>query len=219
MNRLNYTSNSKKGLAREKNQDRILILDVDKYYLFALLDGVSSFPQSYLFAESIIKRIRSKKDVIDESGCNLDTVLYSANKETLEAGINGSCTVSLLFYSKKTNDTKFINIGDTRIYAFSNQFLESITIDDSLEGQGNIIIRYLGKSDLDINDFKLLSTNNEFDFLICTDGFYKLMESNLKEYFTAINFRNLQNIKRKISYLQRGKNQDDSSYILIKHEI
>ncbi len=214
-----YTSNSKKGLARVKNQDRILILDEDKYYLFGLFDGVSSMPQSYLFAENVIKKIRSKKDIIDASGYNLDRVLYDVNIETLATGIRGSCTASILFYSKVFNEIRFINIGDTRIYAFTNQFLESITIDDSMAGQENIVTRYLGKSDLDLSDFKITPFESKFNFLLCTDGFYKLMEANLKEYFNAINFKNIQNIKRKIAYFQRGKNQDDSSYIIVKHEI
>ncbi len=216
---LNYTYNSKKGLAREKNQDRILILDQEGFYLFALFDGVSSMPYSYLFAENIITKIRSKQAIINETGDNLDKLLYDVNKELLTAGIKGSCTVSILFCGKYSDAVSFINLGDTRIYAFTNQFLESITIDDSPVGQDNVITKFLGKPDLILDDFKISSYRNNNNFLLCTDGFYKLMEGNLKEYFNAINFKNMVNIKKKIAYLQKGKNQDDSSYILIKHEI
>lgn len=219
MGGFNYTYNSKKGLARDKNQDRILILDQEKYFLFALFDGVSSMPHSYLFAENIINKIRFNQPKINETGDNLDNILYDVNNELLNSGIKGGCTASILFCSKYSDIVKFINLGDTRIYAFTNQFLESITIDDSLIGQENVITRYLGKPDLKLDDFKTTLFNHSYNFLLCTDGFYKLMEANLREYFKVINFKNMVNIKRKFAYLQRGKNQDDSSYILIKHEI
>lgn len=216
---IKYISSSKKGIARAKNQDRTLIINGESFYLFALFDGVSSMPLSYLFAEKVIKGLLSKKNLIDADGSNLDSILFEINNETLKMGINGSCTASILFFRKIIEVVKFINVGDTRIYVFTNQFLESITKDDSIAGQDNIITKFLGKPDMTIDDLKITSFDSKYNFLLCTDGFYKLMETNLKEYFSAINLKNVQNIKRKISYLQRSKNQDDSSYILVRHEI
>ncbi len=218
-NIIKYIHNSKKGLEREKNQDRILMMEQDNFYLFAIFDGVSSLPYSYLFANTFIRKVRSKIGMIDQKGNNLDRLFYEVNEDVIKLNIDGKTTVSVLFYSKVHDIVKYINIGDTRIYVFTNQFLEKITVDDSLIGRENVITRCLGSNSLNIEDFKTNSVENYYNYLICTDGFYKLMEENLKEYFNTFNFKNVTNIKKKICSLQRGKNQDDSTYILLKNEI
>lgn len=216
---LKYTSNSKKGIKREKNQDRILIIQKDNYYLFIIFDGVSSHPFSYLFINEYKKIVRSKIEKLNIFGNNLDKILYEAHKEALNFGINGMSTLSVLFFNKFANCVKYINIGDSRIYSFTNQFLEKLTTDDSLPGRENIITRCLGIETLSLLDFKMIEIDSGYNYLICSDGFYKLMEENIKEYFETINFRYLRNIEKKISFLQRRKNKDDSSYIIIKNEI
>lgn len=45
---LKYISNSKKGIERDKNQDRFFILENENYSLFIIFDGVSSSSFSYL---------------------------------------------------------------------------------------------------------------------------------------------------------------------------
>jgi serine/threonine protein phosphatase PrpC len=216
---LQYTCNSKKGIEREKNQDRILVIEKDSCYLFMIFDGVSSHPFSYLFINEYKKIVRSKFDKLNIVDNNLDKILYEAHKEVLNFGINGMSTLSVLFFNKFANCVKYINIGDSRIYGFTNQFLEKLTTDDSLPGRENIITRCLGIETLSLLDFKMIEIELGYNYLMCSDGFYKLMEENLKEYFTTINFKNFRNIKKKISFLQRRKNRDDSSYIIIKDEI
>ena len=128
-------------------------------------------------------------------------------------------TLSVLLINKLDDKVNFINIGDSRIYIFTNQFLEKITSDDTLQGNHNILTKCLGIETLALEDFKMHEINFSYNFLMCTDGFYKLMEENLKEYFTTINFKYLRNIEKRISLLQKRKNKDDSSYIVIKNEI
>lgn len=216
---LKYLSNSKKGIEREKNQDRILIIEKDSYYLFIIFDGVSSYPFSYLFINEYKKNVRSKSEKLEITSNNLDKLLYEANKEVLNSGISGMSTISALFFRKLENQVKFINIGDSRIYIFTNQFLEKITTDDSLPGRENIITKCLGMETLSLEDFNVSDVDFGYNYLICTDGFYKLMEENIKAYFETINFRYIRNTEKKISILQKRKNRDDSSYIIIKNEI
>ena len=219
MNNLRYSSNSKKGIERDKNQDRIFINENESYYLFIIFDGVSSYPFSYLFINEYKKKLKLeiKKLSINES--NLDKILYKTHKDVLCSNINGMSTMSVLFVNKTTNNVNFINIGDSRIYIFTNQFLEKITSDDSFQSNQNIITKCLGIETLALEDFKMHDVNFRYNFLMCTDGFYTLMERNLKEYFETINFKYFGNIVKKISFLQKRKNRDDSSYIIIKNEI
>lgn len=217
---LRYVSHSKKGLSRDRNQDKILIVDRDNYYLFIVFDGVSSLSTSHIFISLYTKKLKLKLNALNSTGTNLGQVLFETHSQVLSEGSSdGMSTLSALFYSKVINRTHYVNIGDSRIYQFTNQFIEKVTFDDSFSEKSNVLTKCLGLSDLSLDDFKpkeIISGNN---FLICTDGFYKLMADNLKEYFEAYNFKNLRNIEKKLSLLQRRKNSDDSSYILIKNEV
>lgn len=218
-NRIKYISNSKKGLSRDRNQDRIQIIDKDNYYFFALFDGVSSHPDSYKLIEHYKKLIRRNIDNLDKQGNNLDSFLYNLSKEVSNLDIDGASTLSALFISKGVENVKYVNVGDTRVYMYSNQFIEQISSDDSLEVGSNIITKYLGSKSLSIEDFMSYSLEFKYHYLLCTDGFYSLMENNLRNYFNTLNFKNLANIKKKFSALQRNENSDDSSYILVKNEV
>lgn len=216
---LKYISWSKKGLNREKNQDKILIIDNPDYYLFLVFDGVSSIPESHVFIHLFTKQLKLNLQGLISTGKNLDEVFFSTHNQVLKNRIEGKSTLSVLFYTKLTKKAFYINIGDSRIYQFSNQFIEKITIDDSFKGKANILTKCLGLSDLCLEDFKPKAVVPDSNFLLCTDGFYKLMLGDLKEYFKTYNFKHIKNIKKKLSILQRRKNNDDSSYILIKNEI
>ena len=157
--------------------------------------------------------------VAEISENTLDKVLYEINKKLIQSGLQGMSTLSLLFFNKIRNNVEFLNIGDSRIYIFTNQYLEKITEDDALLGRNNIITKYLGLEALTLDDFQLEKTSKDCNYLLCTDGFYTLMENELKEYFKTLNFRKLQNVKKKLLSLQKGNNSDDSSYIIIKNEI
>ena len=217
--KLKFLTNTKKGLSRVKNQDRILTLDKNTFYFFALFDGVSSYSNSHELISEVKKKIQLKINEIDAEGNNIEKVLYQSNKESSKPFVRGASTLSALFISKLNNVVKFVNIGDSRIYVFNNQFLEQVTKDDSVELGSNIITKYLGDSELTLDDFKSTRLEQGYNFLLCTDGFYSLMEENLKEYFNTLNYKYIKNIKRRISYLQRRENKDDSTYIIIKNEI
>ena len=58
--KIKYISNSKKGLEREKNQDRIFIIEKETYLVFMIFDGVSSYPFSYMFINEYKKNISKK---------------------------------------------------------------------------------------------------------------------------------------------------------------
>lgn len=213
---MKYLSSSIKGITRSKNQDKIFIYDNERFYLFGVFDGVSSISTSHIFIDIFTAKLRSRLAHLSVNGANLADLLFQTHNEAMEQGSDGMSTISLLFYSKTENEASIVNIGDSRIYVFNNQFIEKVTLDDNLPDRSNILTRCLGVDELEIDDFKPFNIRRDLNFLICTDGFYKLMTDNLKEYFKTYNFKNLHNISKKLSTLQRKKNLDDSSYILIK---
>lgn len=216
---LKYLSHSKKGLHRQRNQDRVLIIEQNDYYLFLIFDGVSSIENSYIFINTFKKILRTNLNLLNSDGENLAQIFYKSHSEVLEKGQDGMSTLAGLFYSKSSKVARYLSIGDSRLYIFSNQFLEKITEDDSLEYRPNVLTKCLGTPELSIKDFEAKEVMKDYNFLLCTDGFYSLMSKNLKAYFDAYNFKKIGNIEKKLSSLQRRLNSDDSSYIIVKHEI
>jgi serine/threonine protein phosphatase PrpC len=217
---LKYIYNTKKGHNRKNNQDHILIFEKDEFYLFVLFDGVGSYTNNNRFIKEYKKKLREESKKVSEEYCNLENLFYSVHNYLLTLGHNGKSTLSALCINKNINKAKFINIGDSRIYIYTNQFIEQVTTDDTYLSQKKVLSKFLGSKELKLSDFKEQNLNNyEYNFLICSDGFYELMERNLKEYFRTLNFKKTNNIKNKLSILQRNANSDDSSYIIIKNEI
>ncbi len=215
---LNYVYNSKKGIKRKRNQDSLFILDRENYLLFIVFDGVSSNQYSYKFINAYKKVLRNELRKIDFSKENFCNALYKAHETTLKLKIDGKSTLSALVIDKKINNKQFVNIGDSRIYLFTKQYLYQITEDDSLGSSSNVVTRCLGMRELSKSDFEFTNIEKGSNFLICTDGFYTLMEENLMDFFASLNYTNFPNIKRKLSTLQRRKNIDDSTYIIVKDE-
>ena len=214
---LKYLYNSKKGIERDRNQDSLIILNGENYILFIVFDGISSYKYSYKFINAYKKLLRDeiRKDFTKE---NLSNALYKSHEMALKLKIDGKSTMSALVLDKKTNNKQFVSIGDSRIYLFTKQYIQQITNDDSLAGSSHIVTRCLGMSELSIKDFELINIEKGSNFLICTDGFYSLMEENIKDFFMSLNYSMSQNIKKKLSLLQRRKNIDDSTYIIVKNE-
>lgn len=215
----NGVYHTKKGLKRDRNQDSYLIMDKGNYTLFIVFDGVSSYIDSYRFIDAFKRILKSELKQLSFSNINISKALFHAHNRVLQLKINGKSTISLLLVDKDFSNKFFVNIGDSRIYIFTKQYLQKITHDDSLAGSSNIITRCLGMTELSEEDFKLAKIEKGNNFLICSDGFYSLMENNIKDYFMSLNYNKFRNIKRKLSSLQRGNNMDDSTYIVIKNEI
>jgi len=176
-------SGSKKGINRIKNQDDVLILNNDQFHLFVLFDGVSSYLDSIGYIKTCKSYLKDnfEKYIKGESG--LQNLFYSMHKHMCNLEFDGKSTCSSLLIYKYNTNGYLLNVGDSRIYAFSDSFLESITLDDNLPGNKNILTKYLGKDELKFEDFAQVPINVESNYLLCSDGFYSLMEMNLKKYF------------------------------------
>jgi serine/threonine protein phosphatase PrpC len=133
--------------------------------------------------------------------------------------IYGYSTISILAVYRNSKNIEFLNIGDSRIYNFTNRYLEKITEDDNVGETNNILTRFLGSDLLTIEDFKLKTLVNKGNFLICTDGFYSLMENNLIRYFKILNFKYPKRMLDTLVTEQLNINKDDSTFIILKNEI
>ncbi|MDQ2180817.1 PP2C family serine/threonine-protein phosphatase [Marinifilum sp. D714] len=211
-----YITNSLKGLKRDKNQDDVYIVCNDIYELYVLFDGVSSLPNSHLFIKNFKLELDSLLKRHKFSLNQLTDIFFHCNKKVTNSRVEGMSTYTALYIDKGENLSFYSSIGDSRLYIYSNQFIEQISNDDSLEGSKNIITKCLGMDNLEVSDFNFYNVEFNSNFLICTDGFYDLMNDNLEEFFDSLNFKHLKNTKRKLESLSINKNNDDSTYIIIK---
>jgi serine/threonine protein phosphatase PrpC len=214
---------SHKGTSRSLNKDGVLALKTDSYAIIGIFDGVSSVPSSHKAVKRIISYINNKHSAyFKDNDFDLATLSFDTNNMLLSSNINEPYTTCSLLYLPvdPSKPIKYLNIGDSRIYAVSEQFIDKLTTDDSDKYHRNVLIKYLGKSDLSREDFNEIIYNGPATkFLICSDGFYNLFENNNKsllDVHQALNINHSFYIKHNISKIIIGHNSDDASYALVR---
>jgi len=71
------------------------------------------------------------------------------------------------------------------LYAFSRSYMEAVTDDDNLPGNSHVLTKYIGWEGLELEDVNQIEVDMNQNFLICSDGFYALME---KEWFAHYSY-------------------------------
>lgn len=214
---MKYILNSCKGTHRTVNQDGHLILKNDNISLFLIFDGVSSYKDSNVFIKEYKKIIKEEFEQNTNFLFNLEDVLYRANLTISKMNIEGYSTVCLLLFSGlKKRFVQYMNIGDSRLYHYAETYLEKITDDHNIGDQKNILTKFLGSNQLELTDFQIKTAPISKHYLLCTDGFYVLMENKLKRYFNIVNFSYLNNVLKALIKEGKGLNRDDSTFIIVR---
>jgi serine/threonine protein phosphatase PrpC len=209
-NNINFVTNTLKGFCRDRNQDDILIIHNENFSLFVLFDGVSSYVDSidYIYACKLYIKENYEKYLLRKFG--LRDLFFDMHNQLMDSEFEGKSTCSALLIYPDYKKGYILNLGDSRIYSFSNTYLEPLTKDDNLPGNNRILLKYLGKKELTLDDFIQTPINIESNFLLCSDGFYSLMEMSLNKYFPILHYKRKGNIIKAINQLQFGINKDDS---------
>ena len=214
-----YVEASIKGMEREQNKDRIFVQENEEDFLAILFDGVSSANEANegidVAIESINKnryRLRSGHDKY-----HLADLMWDAHQAVIDSSISSPFTTySAVFFPKASTNGTFSNLGDSRIYEVTPQYVKQLSTDDNLIHNKNVVTRYLGMLNLErhqIVEFALDA--KEKRVLLCSDGFYSILEQNLSRFHEVLNFKRSADITKALSQEIRRKNSDDSSYILI----
>lgn len=209
-----YIYKSIKGGKRIENQDSFLIIDDNEFSFFAIFDGVGGALNGKKASNFAKKFIKNKFSNYLGQEIRLKEMMFDLNNDLVSSYFKEAFTTyCFIFMQRNNNEIYYSWLGDSRIYEITNQFMESITIDDSINK--NVINKFLGDDQLSINDFRLCTTPKENKyFLLCTDGFYNILESNKLAFFKEFNKKYITKIK--IDSLVNGLNEDDSTYIFIK---
>ncbi|GET29637.1 PP2C family serine/threonine-protein phosphatase [Prolixibacter sp. SD074] len=215
--KLSYITGSVKGIQRERNQDRAYVLDGPGYHLFIIFDGVSSYPESYRYIETFMEFLdEHHHEWLDNEKEGLGQLLYLAYLHCRKTSIAGSTTISALFIPDEKQLPKMVSIGDSRVYAFRRKNIVSLAEDDNVPEMPNILTRWVGHDYLLAEDFRPVEVALDNQFLLCSDGFYGVMEENREAFYRALKLPELEGIKEELYRLMEGKNSDDASYILVR---
>lgn len=215
--RLLYITGSVKGNQRERNQDRVYVQAESGYHLFIIFDGVSSYPESYRYIETFMEFLdEHHHEWLDNEKEGLGQLLYLAYLHCRKTFVAGSTTISALFIPDKRQMPEMVSIGDSRIYAFQRKNMISLTEDDNVPEMPNILTRWVGHDYLSAEDFRPVEVAFNKQFLLCSDGFYSVMEKNGEAFHRALTISELENVKEELHRLMKGNNSDDASYILIR---
>lgn len=215
--KVDYISDTIKGVKRKENQDSLAIIQPEDGFLFFIFDGVGSAKNASLAVKESIKYLnfnykkyyQNNDFLLKKLMFNLNNHLSSINKVELYT------TYVSLYLNTKEAKLKFSSLGDSRLYGISNQYIKQ----HSKDHKGIIsqsITKCLGIKDLAESEFKeIIIDKPEPRLLLSSDGLYSFLEKNKLEYFGILNFSSLKNIKKRIKKEIIDKNHDDASYILI----
>lgn len=217
--KLLYITDSVKGRQRERNQDRVYVLDEPGYHLFIIFDGVSSYPESYRYIEAFMEFLDDHHhEWLDNDKEGIGQLLYLAYLHCRKTFIAGSTTISALFVPNTTHLPEMVSIGDSRIYAFRKKKMVRLTEDDNIPEMPNILTRWVGHDYLSAEDFRPVEVAFDRQFLLCSDGFYGVMEQNRDTFYNTLKLPQLEETKKELNRLMEGNNSDDASYILVRIE-
>ncbi|HYC85364.1 MAG TPA: protein phosphatase 2C domain-containing protein [Chryseosolibacter sp.] len=210
-------SDSIKGTKSAENQDGVAIVKTSDYGLFFIFDGVGSARNSKFAVDASINFVNQNHQKFAEADTYLvEDLLLELNDHILSfEELESLTTFCLVYLDYKLNRCKVCSLGDSRIYAFSNQYISQITKDDNLPGS-HMITKCLGMKSIKASDFKLQQLDIIGSFLLCTDGFYRLMEANKMRFFRILNYKNLGRTVNQLRKEVANNNSDDCTYIIIK---
>jgi serine/threonine protein phosphatase PrpC len=220
---ISFTYASFKGLKRHRNKDGILKIKGDSYYILGVFDGVSSAAGAKKGVTLAVNYIKKKhSNYLEEGKFLLAKMMMDVNSHLVRSGIEAPYTTYSVVYAPLDfgADALISSLGDSRIYAITNQYISQISFFDNDKVHSNFIDRCLGMKELLASDFKeKIYSKPEGALLICSDGFYMVMESshiNLLEAHRVLKFKKIGNVKNGLERLITGLNDDDASFVFVR---
>jgi serine/threonine protein phosphatase PrpC len=97
-------------------------------------------------------------------------------------------------------------------------YKKQFSSDDNEKYNKNILTKYIWRS-LDYKSFEEISLQKDeiwkWNILICSDGFYNILEKNKLLFHEILHYKRLWNIRNRLNKELYKKNIDDASYIYI----
>jgi serine/threonine protein phosphatase PrpC len=219
----NYITDSIKSPFRERNEDKAFVIETSSYKLFFLFDGVGSALHALEAVEISFRFISDNyKNYEQDEKFQLSKLMHDTHVEILNSKLTDALStyVAVFVPNKEGQEISISSMGDSRLYGISNQYIFQYTEDDDIPNIKNAITKSLGMLKLIDSDFiqkDILAYESRF--LLSSDGFYKLMEKNMQNFYEIFNFKRLVNSKKALEKIVTGHNSDDATYILIETHV
>jgi serine/threonine protein phosphatase PrpC len=216
---LSYFFESIQGTKRRVNQDNYVVVDTPDYKLFCVLDGVGGAlngKEATKIAIDFIKSNHARFFLENQLDCS--SLILGINKSLLTSKVPGALTtISILSIVESDNGRKIsaYNVGDTRVYSFTKTSLKQISIDDKLTANSHVITQCLGMPNLQKQSIHKYQIDSLCNYILCTDGFYELMEQDKLICLNAFNSKSHRTLKSRLNRIVNGNNTDDSTYLVI----
>ena len=211
-------SDSLKGYEREQNKDGSLVLEHETYFLAIIFDGVSSAnraKEGVTLAKEFIKKVHD--NYTQDGTLRLADLVCATNDVLVASGIpTPYATISSICIPFHGKNATIVSLGDSRIYGITGQEMTQLTKDDNPPDDENVITKCLGMEELE--RIQVREKNIELEakrLLLCTDGFYHVMEDRPELFHEVLNYQRLGNIKKRLRKELSGDNYDDASYVIV----
>jgi serine/threonine protein phosphatase PrpC len=206
------------GTHRNENQDGILVLNTEVYSLFFVFDGLGSSSNSakaVQIAKSFI--FRNHANYYSNENFSLASMMSDVHLSLIESKLEKPYAAYAGLYIDKSMpfQMKYSNLGDVRLYGVSKNYLHQLSEDDSVSR--NVLSKCLGMERLNRQHFSENQVQlKDSRFLLCSDGFYTIMNQRLKKFHYFLNLKQFTSLKKGLASLVSNKNGDDSTYVLIE---
>ncbi len=221
---VDYIYDSLQGFARSENKDGISLQSGPDYTLASIFDGVSSDEHARLGVVTLTVYIQQNYARFYQPESNtydLKSLMFSLHDQLTLLKENEVRTTCAVLFLPKKGHVQISHLGDSRIYGFDKQGeMKQYTKDHNIPEMPNILTRCLGMKSLDSKCVYQKEITNPYEnWLLCTDGFYSLLERNKPQFLSALNKNSLQDARNALRDLLINANQDDATYLLLRNSI
>ena len=243
--KIKFASISKQGIKKHVNQDCFAVPLSEhntqkKGFLFVVCDGVGGYKGGEIASKMCCKIFMNDfyaKENINNISDWLEHEIKIINNEIVAQGIklgNANMSTTLVSLILKENTAYLNNVGDSRIYIFTDDKLEQVTEDHSVvwkyykqglitkdeiiqSKKKHLITEALGlNTQPKINEYQI-KLSEKFLFLLCTDGLTDVCKDSEIENVLKQN-KNLEStIEELYNLSQKNGSRDDVTMVLIKN--
>lgn len=217
MFKVSCIAESIQGENRAVNKDRYGFFGRDETeFLVVVLDGVSSEASAKhgtRMALAVFEREFKNGNSVD-----LRSLVLLANEKLKNSRYERPYTTACLMYINIEHDPwiQFCSIGDTRGYVISPSNIVQITKDHISEHAKNVITHCLGMHDIFTGDIFISEKIYGETFLVCTDGFYSVMDKSIPLFHSVFKDTRVSNFSKKMRNILKGNNSDDATYVFVR---
>jgi len=197
--KVSYCSKTDAGVTRDHNEDSFL--NNDKYSLLMVADGMGGYQAGDIASKTSLSAIIEYLDIgTTKTGKfslkSYESAISYANEKVFKYKDNAPeiemmGTTFVAFVHSETGG-KVFNIGDSRLYIFSNGHLSQITKDHNAQKEllpdfmqdadngkyASVLSRALGATEKVHADVFDIEYNQDDIFLLCSDGLYSMVSDS-----------------------------------------